>query len=87
MAASQGPRVTQLDAALHQLRAAADIALSARLHAEAAELARPAELLHDKATLERQVEQSGQMDLDYHQRFLQTELHRGIDPSGPSLGG
>lgn len=41
--------------------------------------------LQEQATLERQREQSTQMDLDYHQRSIQADIHRGIDRGGPSL--
>lgn len=40
----------------------------------------------EQAALERQREQSAQMDLDYHQRSIQTDIHRDLDPGGPSLG-
>jgi hypothetical protein len=41
--------------------------------------------LHEQTTLEHQLDQSAQIDLDYHQRSLQTDLHHDIDPGGPSL--
>lgn len=40
----------------------------------------------EQAGLERQLDQSLQMDLDYHQRTLQTEIHTDINRDSPNLG-
>ncbi|HEX6356065.1 MobF family relaxase [Actinophytocola sp.] len=40
----------------------------------------------EQASLESTAEPSLQVDLDYHQRALQADLHRGIDRDGPGLG-
>jgi hypothetical protein len=45
--------------------------------------------LQEQAVRERQLDQSLQPDLDYHHRSLQADIHdihRDIDPGGPSLG-
>ncbi|MGH3759874.1 MAG: hypothetical protein ACRDTB_19200 [Actinophytocola sp.] len=42
--------------------------------------------LHGQGALERQLDQSLQMDLDYQQRTVQADIHRDVDRDGPGLG-
>lgn len=39
----------------------------------------------EQAAFERQVDQSAQADLDFHQRSLHADIHQDIDRGGPSL--
>jgi hypothetical protein len=40
----------------------------------------------DQTAPERQLERSLHADLDYHPRPIRPDIHRDIDPGGPSLG-